>query len=151
MNTKGIISVAITALGALAFLAWGALSPGSERAEPIGESIPAGAIVGWSGSVGSIPAGWQLCDGTSGTPDLRGRFILGASAENVVGETGGQASYTTSQNRRHTKEITKRGGSAALEPASRSPALNSISRHTHTVSVVPPYYSLAFIMKVSDK
>lgn len=35
----------------------------------------------WSGSVASIPAGWQLCDGTSGTPDLRSRFVYGAGSD----------------------------------------------------------------------
>lgn len=34
--------------------------------------------------------GWHLCDGTNGTPDLRGRFILGASASHSVGTTGGE-------------------------------------------------------------
>ncbi len=151
MNTKGTISAAVTGMGAVAFLAWGALSPGSEQATRLPGPIPAGVIVGWSGAVGSIPAGWQLCDGTRGTPDLRGRFILGASTGKDLGETGGQASYTTSQNQRHTKEITRSGGSAALDPTSGSPALNSVSMHTHTVSVAPPYYSLAFIMKLADE
>ena len=31
-----------------------------------------------------------MCDGTNGTPDLRGRFILGASASHTVGTTGGE-------------------------------------------------------------
>ena len=39
--------------------------------------VPTGAIVMWSGTVTSIPTGWALCDGTNGTPDLRGRFIVG--------------------------------------------------------------------------
>ena len=36
-----------------------------------------GMIVAYSGDVSSIPDGWALCDGTNGTPDLRGRFIFG--------------------------------------------------------------------------
>jgi microcystin-dependent protein len=39
-------------------------------------SVPAGTIVMYNSS--SPPAGWVLCDGANGTPDLRGRFILGA-------------------------------------------------------------------------
>lgn len=39
--------------------------------------VPIGAIIMWSGAV--IPAGWALCDGANGTPDLRSRFIVGAS------------------------------------------------------------------------
>jgi hypothetical protein len=39
-----------------------------------------GMIMLWSGSEASIPAGWLLCDGTSSTPDLRNKFVVGASA-----------------------------------------------------------------------
>ena len=39
--------------------------------------LPTGLIVAWNNAT-IIPAGWQLCDGTKSTPDLRGRFILGA-------------------------------------------------------------------------
>jgi hypothetical protein len=45
--------------------------------------IPPGVIVMWSGSFASIPAGWKLCDGSSGTPDLRNRFIVGATPSQV--------------------------------------------------------------------
>jgi microcystin-dependent protein len=37
----------------------------------------------WSGNVDNIPTGWYLCDGNNSTPDLRGRFIVGASTDNV--------------------------------------------------------------------
>jgi hypothetical protein len=40
--------------------------------------IPAGIIMLWSGSSASIPTGWALCDGSSGTPDLHDRFVVGA-------------------------------------------------------------------------
>ena len=32
--------------------------------------MPAGGIIMWSGTIASIPAGWALCDGASGTPDI---------------------------------------------------------------------------------
>jgi hypothetical protein len=54
-------------------------------------TIPAGVIVMWSGSSASIPAGWNLCDGANGTPDLRNRFIVGATGLYAVGATGGSA------------------------------------------------------------
>ena len=41
--------------------------------------IPSGFIGIWSGSSASIPTGWYLCDGNNGTPDLRNRFVVGAS------------------------------------------------------------------------
>lgn len=39
--------------------------------------VPSGSIIMWSGSVDDIPMGWLLCDGANGTPDLRGRFVVG--------------------------------------------------------------------------
>jgi hypothetical protein len=53
--------------------------------------IPAGAILLWNGSVGSIPAGWYLCNGSNGTPDLRDRFVVGAGSSYAVNATGGTA------------------------------------------------------------
>jgi hypothetical protein len=52
---------------------------------------PAGVIVLWSGSIGSIPSGWALCNGSNGTPDLRNRFIVGAGSTYAVDATGGSA------------------------------------------------------------
>ena len=38
-----------------------------------------GMIMMWSGSV--PPSGWALCDGSNGTPNLVGRFILGGTSK----------------------------------------------------------------------
>ena len=61
-----------------------------------GTTIPSGMISLWYGSIGSIPAGWYLCDGTNGTPDLRDRFIVGAGNSYSVAATGGATSVTLS-------------------------------------------------------
>jgi hypothetical protein len=58
------------------------------------EGVPVGTIVMWSGSIGSIPTGWALCDGTEGTPDLRDRFIVGAGSGYGVGAQGGSSSVS---------------------------------------------------------
>ncbi len=39
---------------------------------------PRGTVIAWYGDITKIPSTWALCDGTNGTPDLRGRFILGS-------------------------------------------------------------------------
>lgn len=57
----------------------------------LANSVPAGAIMMWSGSIVSIPSGWYLCDGSNGTPDLRNRFVVGAGSTYAVGATGGSA------------------------------------------------------------
>jgi hypothetical protein len=57
-------------------------------------AFPSGGIIIWSGSAASIPVGWLLCDGTSSTPDLRDRFVVGAGSTYAVGATGGSANAT---------------------------------------------------------
>lgn len=58
------------------------------------ELLPVGMIVLWSGSVASIPAGWALCDGTGGTPNLVNKFVLGAGSAPVPGTNGGSFTAT---------------------------------------------------------
>jgi microcystin-dependent protein len=58
--------------------------------------VISGIIVMWSGSVGSIPSGYYLCNGANGTPDLRDRFIIGAGNSYSAGNTGGAANKTLS-------------------------------------------------------
>lgn len=53
--------------------------------------LPRGVIMLWSGSSASIPAGWQICDGTNSTPNLRDRFVVGAGTTYAVAATGGSA------------------------------------------------------------
>lgn len=38
--------------------------------------LPPGTIAFWEGT--TPPSGWAICDGLNNTPDLRGRFVLGA-------------------------------------------------------------------------
>jgi len=59
------------------------------NASSTGTTVPAGAIIMWSGSIGSIPAGYVICNGSNGTPDLRDSFIVGSGNNYAVGSTGG--------------------------------------------------------------
>jgi predicted outer membrane repeat protein len=59
-------------------------------------TIPSGLISIWSGSTGSIPSGWVICDGSNGTPDLRSNFVIGAGSTYSVGATGTIFSVGTS-------------------------------------------------------
>jgi len=137
-------------------------------------AIPAGGIILWSGSTGSVPAGWLLCDGTNGTPDLRDRFIVGAGNSYAVNATGGTAdavvvSHThtaTSTDAGHTHTQNYGGGStspAGLTAPSGTPisvagsttgtGIASITTTITTAGVsgtnanLPPYYALAYIQK----
>ena len=82
-----------------------------------GSAFVAGMIMMWSGTIATIPSGWLLCNGSSGTPDLRNRFVIGAFSD-----TTGVA-YTTV-----TGANTQTGGSKDAIVVS----------HTHTATVTDP-------------
>ena len=48
--------------------------------------MPIGSIIMFNGLASEIPEGWNICDGTNGTPNLIGKFI---KASSTSGETGG--------------------------------------------------------------
>jgi microcystin-dependent protein len=131
-------------------------------------TIPAGLIAIWSGSTGSIPTGWVLCNGTNGTPDLRNNFVVGAGSTYAVGATGGSANAVVVS---HTHVITDPGhlhntaSTGASSTLINAAAGNITSASTSTTSTattgitnqstgvsgtnanLPPYYALAYIMK----
>jgi microcystin-dependent protein len=63
----------------------------SRKVQDSGNALmPSGMIMMWAGAVSNIPAGWVLCDGGNGTPNLRGLFVVGAGPGSYpVGEKGG--------------------------------------------------------------
>lgn len=67
-----------------------------------------GMIVTWSGLLSAIGvgplAGWSLCDGSNGTPDLRDRFIIGAGNK-VPGDKNTQTSFLTDTQGSHVHTI----------------------------------------------
>ena len=67
------------------------ISAGGSTTPTWGSPIPSGIITMWSGSSATIPSGWVLCDGSNSTPDLRNRFVVGATSTYAVGATGGSA------------------------------------------------------------
>jgi hypothetical protein len=131
-------------------------------------AIPAGGIIIWSGSTGSVPVTWFLCDGTNGTPDLRDRFIIGAGNTYAVNATGGSADAVVVS---HTHTITdpghahKWGSTPILSKEigfTQYDGTGSTANDTSTVTTgitvntagvsgtnanIPPYYALAYIMK----
>ena len=76
-----------------------------------------GMIMLWSGAANAIPSGWYLCNGSNGTPDLRGRFVVGyhdGNGDYDVNDTGGAESVTlsTSQIPSHDHAFSGSGSSS---------------------------------------
>ncbi len=111
--------------------------------------FPSGIIVLWHGAIINIPVGWALCDGNNGTPDLRNRFIVMAGFVYAVDETGGNISHThpfTSTVHSHTLPA---GTDIASGANIRNGSSNDVaSGTTNSTSSLPPYYALAYIMKL---
>ena len=134
--------------------------------------FPSGAIVLWSGSIGSIPAGWYLCDGTNGTPNLKNSFIVGAGDVYPVSGAGGSKDAIVVSHT-HTATVTDPGhshtqGGAGAQPVAYGSggdfASGNSNPNTGTSSTgitvtnvstgvsgtnanLPPYYALAYIQK----
>jgi microcystin-dependent protein len=168
-----------------------------------GVVLPPGGIILWAGRTDQVPQGWVLCDGQNGTPDLRGRFVVGWNPADTayasVGKTGGvsQVVLTPAQLPAHAHEGTTWGdgthyhviegtsanglawrprwyrgdstvdldwgGGSNADPRDNQwrgeASTNDSGGHTHrfTTNVAgegqphenrPPYYVLAYIMKL---
>jgi len=71
--------------------------------------VPVGGIVIWSGSEGSIPTGWQICDGTNGTPNLQDRFVVGSGDDYTTDDTGGQTTVNLQHDHDYAAEASEAG------------------------------------------
>ena len=101
------------------------------------DNMPLNGIIIWSGLLADIPANYQLCDGTNGTPDLRDKFVYGAAAGVNPGGTGGATS--------HTHGVTKT--SSAVQSGAGTNVLTDVS--VNSANALPPFYRVAFIMRMS--
>ncbi len=111
-------------------------------------SIFAGMIVSFEGAIVDIPSGWVLCDGNNGTPDLRNKFCPGAGDLYNPGITSGAINHNhdfTGLGHQHVigagNALTADSGFDVL--SSETPAAGT----TNNANGLPPYYSLAYIMK----
>ena len=147
------------------------LYPILQTAPVVTPSLPTGAIILWSGSIGAIPSGYTICDGTLGTPDLRDRFIVGAGSSYAVAATGGSAdaivvththtATVTDPGHSHTLNVTDQLGGGGYGGDANSGSVHP-STNTSTTGITvantstgtsgtgannPLFYALAYIMK----
>lgn len=110
------------------------------------QKVPVGGIIMWAGLDADIPAGWQLCDGSNGAPDLRNRFILGSASESGL--------YLTNSNGGDTWDGS--GAFPVLKTTESPDPENTVNGDTGATNVqsndrlhghwyLPPFYSLAYI------
>lgn len=141
-------------------------------------AVPPGAILMWSGDPTKLSPGWALCDGNNGTPDLRGRFIVGYNPNHpdykTVRNTGGEDKHTltiaempvhdhgSAGQHAHSFTISSHGwafaiaqsGDTRAQPISKAQT-DQAGAHVHqqagggqAAENRPAYYVLAFIMYI---
>ena len=127
--------------------------------KPLNLGVPVGTVLMWSGNVNAIPAGFLLCDGTNGTPNLKGMFIAGydpADADyNAIGKTGGEKKHqlTIAEMPAHHFDYLKPKLFSNSDTPGNSDYVASETGQTKTLGNNqphenrPPYYTLAFIIK----
>lgn len=113
--------------------------------------LAAGMIGMWDTAYGAIPEGWQICDGSNGTPDLQDYFVvLTDDADNASVDGANQMTISAtvpSVAHNHVDD-------AVSVSATKSVYHRTDNSHTHTsisgatVDYTPPYYSLIFIMRM---
>ena len=146
-------------------------------------TVPLGGIIMWSGATTAIPAGWKLCDGQNGTPNLKDRFVIGAGSTYAVNATGGASTIALSANNLPNfsinysdiffanatnavinnqtvisqpgvttvevpSKVGSNGGTDADNVGFAMSRTASYAGASTAFSIVPPYYALAFIMRV---
>lgn len=137
----------------------------AQFAQQAAGETPVGGIIMWSGTIASIPSGWALCDGANGTPDLRGRFIVGYDGThhdyNEIGKTGGADTVvlTEGQMPRHRHNLDLRMDTQVEQNQGHPGAMSYYNmEYDSRVSAYagnnechenrPPFYVLAYIMRV---
>ena len=146
----------LTSGGADASVSWGD-----------GSNVPVGGIILWSGLIASIPTNWALCNGSNGTPDLRNTFIVGAHSDAVVGVNTATTTITGSNTKTggskdavvvsHNHSYVTKGGNYTGDSHTEqsetwkleSTVNTGDSGESGTNKNLPPYYALAYIMRIS--
>lgn len=107
-------------------------------------ALPSGFIAGWF-SQNPVPKGWLLCDGNDGTPNLVGKFAMGAANTGELKDSGGSINHSHSVN-----QLTNADGWNADDMNRNDNPKTTGYGHTHSTNSVehlPPYQKIIFIMK----
>lgn len=111
-------------------------------------ALPTGTILGMS-SVTEAPPGWRICDGEQGTPDLRGRFVVGAGQGYALGSTGGRTNIPTDGSHAHRRRQIS-GAGYGDDRNDNQYDTHPAGAHNHGGDNHPPFHAITFMCRVSD-
>lgn len=138
-------------------------------------NFPIGTIILWSSS--TIPDGWQVCDGSNGTPNLIDKMVMGCANDDELLDAGGDTSHSHTFSSINVGNKGAHNHSFSQASTYSTPNFNGIvgsgieasirhrhsiseytpnvSYHTHTVGTInsadnlPPYIKLVYIMRMA--
>jgi microcystin-dependent protein len=150
-----------------------AMVPAAAAAQATASALalfPRGVVLAWYSKSGAFPEGWAICDGTNGTPDLRGKFLYGVGNMSDVGKMGGNETH---QHGVSSVAVAVSGTTAKAQGAGSNPDAFKIDDnrgccpqvtgldHTHAFSgsggasgstdsgsSIPPYVTVLYMMKL---
>lgn len=123
--------------------------------------LPSGAIVWFN--LSNPPSGWVVCDGTNGTPNLIGRYPLGATSGIGGTVAAGLPAHTHNYVRRYTTSSNGTYGTLFVgQPGRTSVLVNSVTTNEYesttsaasnsvygnSTTVTPPSVKLLPCMKL---
>lgn len=116
--------------------------------------VPVGGIILWNSTIASIPANFQVCDGTNGTPNLQGLYVVGAGATSPAASGGmglinpggpfGDNSAGAGVGPAHAHTT----GTSGAQTGSGG-NFNYNSGSTNSVTVTPRYQALCYIQRMT--
>ena len=145
-----------------------------------GGGAPVGSVALWPRALALVPAGWRLCDGSNGTPDLRRKMILGIADDedddDLLANGGSDTHYHPNPNTNNTGShshsaaavITTYGGTTSRLEIAGTPCADNIHAHWVTPTIAaggshehvngnnnpaenkPPHRKLYYIMRMSS-
>jgi len=103
-----------------------------------GNTLPKGIIGMWDGDLDDAQAlsGWYVCDGSSGTPDMRDRFVMISARETMLATGGsqshGHAGSEHHHHHDHTHAYSVGNNTSASTSQSTSGGLKTPTTHNHS-------------------
>ena len=113
---------------------------------------PGGSILASVDTPDPESSDWRLCDGTNGTPDLRGRFLRGLGPDSLPGTTGGSPTHAHGGSSAEFDQTGKGPGNWVTVGCHGASATDGNHRHkyphSHAINDatnLPPYTRLNFL------
>ena len=114
----------------------------------LNQFFPIGTILLWSGTFASIPAGWVLCNGDGGSPNLLDRIVLAAGT--YTGHAPGQFGGVTSVGLgRHIHQTVTPFYAGVVGAPTVQSDYQGVALYDGAYSDLP-YYAVAYIMKYQN-